>query len=167
MCLDDDDWKKKMLESMSLTNSILRALVPSSVFVGNNLTKNIGCFRNTVEKNLDLPLKEVENVSALNTALIDIDLSVSLSGVLIEDLGHVSYESTLAKSIMDYICTRELCCKVQWKGRSGRSKDTRPGIGHLPNMLAIFGAVMTISNKQTRRERYNFVALLKPNSPNF
>ncbi len=74
----DDDWKKKMLESMSLTNSILRALVPSSVFVGNNLTKNIGCFRNTVEKNLDLPLKEAENVSALNTALIDIDLSVSL-----------------------------------------------------------------------------------------
>jgi len=67
-----------MLESMSLTNSILRALVPSSVFVGNNLTKNIGCFRNTVEKNLDLPLKEVENVSALNTALIDIDLSFSL-----------------------------------------------------------------------------------------
>nr|CAH0108240.1 unnamed protein product [Daphnia galeata] len=113
--IDDDDWKKKMLESMSLTNSILRALVPSSVFVGNNLTKNIGCFRNTVEKNLDLPLKEVENVSALNTALIDIDLSVSLSGVLIEDLGHVSYESTLAKSIMDYIFTRELCCKVEGK----------------------------------------------------
>ncbi|EFX65500.1 hypothetical protein DAPPUDRAFT_117225 [Daphnia pulex] len=79
-----------------------------------------GCFRNTVEKNLDLPLKEVENVSALNTALIDIDLSVNLSGVLIEVLGHVSYESTLAKSIMDYIFTRELCCKVQWKGRSGR-----------------------------------------------
>ena len=75
---DDDDWKKKMLDSMNLTNSILRALVPSSVFVGNNLTKNIGYFRNTVEKNLDLPLKEVENVSALNTALIDIDLSVSL-----------------------------------------------------------------------------------------
>lgn len=72
---DDDDWKKKMLESMSLTNSILRALVPSSVFVGNNLTKNIGCFRNNVEKNLDLPLKEVENVCALNTELIDIDLS--------------------------------------------------------------------------------------------
>jgi hypothetical protein len=40
---------------------------------------------------------------------------------------------------MDYIFTRELCCKVQWKGRSGRSKDTRPGIGHLTNMLAIFG----------------------------
>lgn len=70
---DDDDWKKKMLESMNPTNSILRALVPSSVFVGNNPTKNIGCFRNTVEKNLNLPLKEVENVSALNTALIDID----------------------------------------------------------------------------------------------
>ena len=51
----------------------------------------------------------------------------------------MSYKSTLAKSIMDYIFTRELCCKVQWKGRSGRSKDTRPGIGHLTNMLAIFG----------------------------
>ncbi|KZS05471.1 Uncharacterized protein APZ42_031331, partial [Daphnia magna] len=77
LSIDDDDWKKKMLESMTVTNSILRILVPSSVYVGNNLTKNIGYFRKTVEKNLDLPLKLVENVSALNNALIDIDLSVS------------------------------------------------------------------------------------------
>ncbi|KAK4017316.1 hypothetical protein OUZ56_032263 [Daphnia magna] len=143
LAIDDDDWKKKMLESMTVTNSILRFLVPSSVYVGNNLTKNIAYFRKTVEKNLDLPLKLVENVSALNNALIDIDLSVSLSAVLIEDLGHVTYESTLAKSIMDFIFTRELCCKVQWKGRSGRGRDTRPAIGHLTNMLAIFGVVMT------------------------
>nr|CAH0109982.1 unnamed protein product [Daphnia galeata] len=129
--IDDDDWKKKMLESMSLTNSILRALLPSS---------------------------EVENVSALNTALIDIDLSVSLSGVLIEDLGHVSYESTLAKSIMDYIFTRELCCKVQWKGRSGRSKDTRPGIGHLTNMLAIFWRPAQEANPKS--PKYSSVSML-------
>ncbi|KZS04585.1 Uncharacterized protein APZ42_032440 [Daphnia magna] len=122
LAIDDDDWKKKMLESM---------------------TKNIGYIRKTVEKNLDLPLKLVENGSALNNALIDIDLSVSLSAVLIEDLGHVTYESTLAKSIMDFIFTRELCFKVQWKGRSGRGRDTRPAIGHLTNMFAIFGVVMT------------------------
>ncbi|KZR98356.1 Uncharacterized protein APZ42_006267, partial [Daphnia magna] len=75
---DDDDWKKKMLESMTITNSILRVLVPSSVYVGNNLAKNIGYFRKTVEKNVDLPLKLVENVSALDNALIDINFSVSL-----------------------------------------------------------------------------------------
>lgn len=54
---------KQMLHSRNFINLILRALVPSSVLVVcNNLTKNMRYFRNTVDKNLDLPLKLVDNV---------------------------------------------------------------------------------------------------------
>jgi hypothetical protein len=39
---------------------------------------------------------------------------------------------------MDYLFSREICCKVQWKARA---KDNRPAIGHLTNIVAIFGGI--------------------------
>ncbi len=40
-------------------------------------------FQKTVDRHLSLPLKRLEDVMILNTALIDFDLSVSLVGLII------------------------------------------------------------------------------------
>ena len=74
----DDVWKTQVLEGIQATNTLLKHLIPSKKFIETCLDKNLDHFRNTVRKNLTLPLTRVEDVGVLNTALIDIDLSVSL-----------------------------------------------------------------------------------------
>ncbi|XP_046642432.1 uncharacterized protein LOC124327513 [Daphnia pulicaria] len=137
---DDAAWKAQVLQGINATNSLLKHLIPSKKFIETCLDKNMDHFRKTVDRNLSLPLNRLEDVMILNTALIDLDLSVSLCAVQITDLGHISYCSTLAKRIMDCLMTCEICTKMQWKTRT---KDSRPGICPVVNILSIFRAVMT------------------------
>jgi hypothetical protein len=78
LLVDDEEWKKQILITMNVTNSIFKAMVPSSVLIGNNLNKNLDHFRSTVEQQLHLLIIVVENVAVLNNGLMDIDLAVSL-----------------------------------------------------------------------------------------
>ncbi|XP_046651050.1 uncharacterized protein LOC124342123 [Daphnia pulicaria] len=105
---DDAAWKAQVLQGINATNSLLKHLIPSKKFIETCLDKNMDHFRKTVDRNLSLPLNRLEDVMILNTALIDLDLSVSLCAVQITDLGHISYCSTLAKRIMECLITSAL-----------------------------------------------------------
>jgi hypothetical protein len=72
-----------VLQGINATNSLLKHLIPSKKFIETCLDKNMDHFRKTVDRNLSLPLNRLEDVMILNTSLIDLDLSVSLVGLII------------------------------------------------------------------------------------
>jgi hypothetical protein len=80
---DDAAWKAQVLQGINATNLLLKHFMSSKKFIETCLYKNMDHFQKTVDRHLSLPLKRLEDVMILNTALIDFDLSVSLVGLII------------------------------------------------------------------------------------
>jgi hypothetical protein len=62
--------------------------------------------------------------------------------VQIQNLRTLGSKDKIAKAVLIAIFSRSLCSKVQWKKRG---KDLRIGIGHLINLVAVFGGYYLLS----------------------
>jgi hypothetical protein len=71
-------WRQEMLKQSVATNALLKDLIPPKRLITKVLQTYLENFNKIVEDQLRLPLTQIDNVSMLNTALLDVELSVSL-----------------------------------------------------------------------------------------
>ncbi len=71
-------WRQEMLKQTLATNSLLKDLIPPKRLITKVLQTYFEQFTTTVENTLSLPLTQIDDVPLLNTALLDMQLSVSL-----------------------------------------------------------------------------------------
>lgn len=67
-----------MLRQTMVTHALLRDLIPQKRLISKVLQTFLTRFTQKVEKEVKLPLNQFEEIEALNTALLDMELSVSL-----------------------------------------------------------------------------------------
>lgn len=78
VCTDKVEWRKEMLRQTMVTHALLRDLIPQKRLISKVLQTFLTRFTQKVEKEVKLPLNQFEEIEALNTALLDMELSVSL-----------------------------------------------------------------------------------------
>ncbi|EFX78699.1 hypothetical protein DAPPUDRAFT_245962 [Daphnia pulex] len=71
-------WRQEMLKQTMATNALLKDLIPPKRLITKVLQTYLEQFTTTVENTLSLPLTPIDDVTVLNTALLDMQLSVSL-----------------------------------------------------------------------------------------
>lgn len=71
-------WRQEMLKQTLATNALLKDLIPPKRLITKVLQTYLEQFTTTVENTLSLPLTQIDDVTVLNTALLDMQLSVSL-----------------------------------------------------------------------------------------
>lgn len=74
-------YKRKVLEVLIETLNVVKDLRDPHVTKERVIRENLDHFKNVVKSQLTLPLSLPEEVSVLNTALIDLELSISLVNV--------------------------------------------------------------------------------------
>ncbi|EFX84559.1 hypothetical protein DAPPUDRAFT_238980 [Daphnia pulex] len=115
--------------------SALRGIRGEGVTCEAVMKDNMEHFKKVVKSQVSLPILVPEEISVLNAALCDMELSICL----IQNLRTLGSKDKIAKAVLIAIFSRALCSKVQWKKRG---KDLRIGIGHLINLVAVFGVVI-------------------------
>ncbi|EFX69753.1 hypothetical protein DAPPUDRAFT_328807 [Daphnia pulex] len=116
--------------------SALRGIRGEGVTCEAVMKDNMEHFKKVVKSQVSLPILVPEEISVLNAALCDMELSICLCCVQIQNLRTLGSKDKIAKAFLITIFSRSLCSKVQWKKRG---KDLRIGIGHLINLVAVFG----------------------------
>ncbi|XP_045029826.1 uncharacterized protein LOC123472422 [Daphnia magna] len=133
-----------------VTHALLRDLIPQKRLISKVLQTFLTRFTQKVEKEVKLPLNQFEEIEALNTALLDMELSVSLCAIQIDKLRLLKTELLICKSLFVSLLSAQLPHKIQWKKRG---QDRRPGFGHLTNFVVVFGvvvmAILETHKKQT------------------
>ncbi len=71
-------WRQEILKQTLATNALLKDLIPPKRLITKVLQTYLEQFTTTVENTLSLPLTQIDDVTVLNTALMDMQVSVSL-----------------------------------------------------------------------------------------
>ncbi|EFX81177.1 hypothetical protein DAPPUDRAFT_242777 [Daphnia pulex] len=108
--------RQEMLKQTLATNALLKDLIPPKRLITKVPQTYLEQFTTTVENTLSLPLTQIDDVTVLNIALLDMQLSVSLSTVQIDKLRLLTTENIIAKSLLANFCVTESAIRCSGRG---------------------------------------------------